>query len=186
MKRAAYAWGVVMVLVPAMAWAHPGHPGGGFFEGWVHPFSGLDHVLGMAAVGLWAARDRPGMRWRVPLAFLVGMLAGGIAGLAGHAPSWMESALAASVLAAAIIAMLALRMPVWIRLLLAVGFAALHGMAHGVELPAAADPAGYTAGFLLASAVLLMLGAWAGTRLQTGARDRWLAAFMGGLALTLF
>jgi urease accessory protein len=37
-------------------------------------------------------------------------------------------------------------------------FAVFHGYAHGVELPSAADPVGYSVGFVLATGLLHALG----------------------------
>jgi urease accessory protein len=34
----------------------------GFMRGFLHPLSGLDHVLSMVAVGLWAAQRGGGAR----------------------------------------------------------------------------------------------------------------------------
>ena len=38
------------------AFAHPSHNVSGFAAGIIHPLSGLDHLLAMVAVGLWAAQ----------------------------------------------------------------------------------------------------------------------------------
>ena len=49
---------IVLVLLAAMtgpAHAHPGHGTNSLFSGLAHPFAGLDHLLAMLAVGLWAA-----------------------------------------------------------------------------------------------------------------------------------
>jgi urease accessory protein len=44
----------VAALAPSAAWAHAdAHPRGGFVAGFLHPISGLDHVVAMVAVGLW-------------------------------------------------------------------------------------------------------------------------------------
>ena len=51
--------------------AHPGHAG---TTGFMHPLSGLDHVLAMISVGLWAARSGGRAVWLVPTAFLVSMV----------------------------------------------------------------------------------------------------------------
>ncbi len=100
-----------IVLLPITAWAHPGHGESGFVNGVLHPFSGLDHVLGMLAVGVWASRNSDSRRWFAPAAFLGGMLAGGVMGLDGMVPMFIESAVAASVVAAALLVILAVRMP---------------------------------------------------------------------------
>jgi urease accessory protein len=51
--RPTSAAALLLVLVPSMAWAHPA-PGvaHGFLHGFGHPFSGVDHLLAMVAVGL--------------------------------------------------------------------------------------------------------------------------------------
>ena len=45
-----------LLLIPALAEAHPGHSGAGFTHGFAHPLGGADHLLAMVAVGLWAAQ----------------------------------------------------------------------------------------------------------------------------------
>src|SRR5205814_4926936 len=53
------------------ALAHIGGHAGGFTNGLAHPFYGLDHVLAMIAVGLWASQlGRPAL-WLLPLTFPV-------------------------------------------------------------------------------------------------------------------
>ena len=52
-KLAAIA--AIALALPALAVAHPGADAGrhdGFLQGFVHPFSGLDHLLAMGAVGI--------------------------------------------------------------------------------------------------------------------------------------
>ena len=63
MKRAAVTTFVAfLVFAPIAALAHPGHDGaGGLVHGFVHPVTGIDHVLAMIAVGVLAAQ-----LWRSP------------------------------------------------------------------------------------------------------------------------
>jgi HupE/UreJ protein len=69
MKRAAVTTFVIFfVLAPAAALAHPGHDGaGGLMYGFVHPVTGIDHVLAMIAVGVLAALYGGRALWLVPL-----------------------------------------------------------------------------------------------------------------------
>ena len=47
----------LLMLVPARAWAHvTGDVAGGLASGFLHPVSGLDHVVAMVAVGMWGAQ----------------------------------------------------------------------------------------------------------------------------------
>ncbi len=62
---------LVLAAVPALA--HGGHAGGHEVSGFLHPFSGLDHLVAMVGVGLWAAllgSRRPAAMVAVPAAFL--------------------------------------------------------------------------------------------------------------------
>lgn len=59
-----------------------------------------------------------------------------------------------------------------------VGFFALfHGMAHGAELPATANPAYFIAGFMLATLALHLIGLFAGFSLKQ--RHVWLTRIVG-------
>lgn len=176
----------LFVLMPASAWAHPGHVDSGLWSGFIHPFSGLDHILAMLAVGVWAARNAGNRRWFAPAAFLIGMIAGGSLGLEGVQPLFLESAIAASALAAGLLAALAMRMPLAVQALIAGTFAVWHGIAHGMELPVLVAPQAYILGFLAATALLLGTGLVLGKMLQRANRDRWLGAGMTALASTLF
>jgi len=90
---------VGLLLSPAMAFAHPGHDHAGVLAGLAHPVFGLDHLLAMLAVGLWAAQQQGTARWALPLTFVVTMLFGGLAGFAGFEMPLMETGIAGSVLA---------------------------------------------------------------------------------------
>ncbi|KAF0138628.1 MAG: urease accessory protein [Rhodospirillaceae bacterium] len=45
-----------LLVVPTAAYAHASLMGGGLGEGFVHPFTGLDHMLAMLTIGLWAGQ----------------------------------------------------------------------------------------------------------------------------------
>lgn len=144
------------------ALAHPGAHHDALAAGFLHPLTGLDHLLALAAAGLCSARWQHGQRLRplfLPL-FLLSLLAGALAGQAGLALPWLETGLAATVVATGLLALAATRVPPAVALPLFAAFAVLHGNAHGLELPLSA-----MAGFIAASALLLVagraLGAWA-------------------------
>src|SRR5206468_2758142 len=65
-KRIAAAAAVLIAFTGAAA-AHSGHAdAGGFAHGFMHPLGGLDHVLAMVAVGLYAALLGGRALWLVP------------------------------------------------------------------------------------------------------------------------
>ena len=170
----------VGVLAAPAAFAHTfGAHGAGFAEGLAHPFLGLDHLLAMLAVGVWAAQLGGAALWRVPGAFLLAMAGGACLAGPGFSPAGLEMGVAASVLA---LGLLVVFTPRWSNgaAALAVGFFALfHGYAHGLEMPQAAAPLAYGLGFLAATASLHMLGLVLGLVLR---RVEW-AARAGGVAI---
>ncbi|WP_312201706.1 HupE/UreJ family protein [Stutzerimonas balearica] len=147
-----------LLLSPALAFAHPGHDHAGVMSGLAHPLFGLDHLLAMLAVGLWAAQQRGAARWALPLTFVATMLFGGLLGFAGIEMPLMETGIAGSVLALGLLVALAVRPPLAIAAGLTALFAASHGVAHGLELPALSSPWGYAAGFVIATAALHAAG----------------------------
>ena len=90
---------LALFLSPAVAFAHAGHDHSGLMAGLAHPVFGLDHLLAMLAVGLWAAQQSGAARWALPLTFVGTMLIGGLLGFNGLQIPLMETGIAASVLA---------------------------------------------------------------------------------------
>jgi urease accessory protein len=140
--------------LPGLALAHPGHEHSGLVAGLGHPLLGLDHLLAMLAVGLWAAQQQGRTRWALPLTFVASMLGGGLLGFAGVQLPLMETGIAASVLALGLLVALAVRPPLPLAIAFTALFALAHGVAHGLELPDLASPATYALGFVLATALL--------------------------------
>lgn len=149
--------------------AHLGHGLDGIWSGVLHPLTGIDHLLAMVAVGILAtvAADRR-LAWATPAAFVAAMVAGGVAGLAGVWSGFVEPTIAVSVMAlGAIIAattMPSLRAGAWV-VAVASGAGAVHGIAHGAEVPQSASPAAYVVGFVAATVALHLAGAAIGSRL---------------------
>ena len=141
------------------ALAHVGdHSHMSFTEGMLHPFSGLDHVLAMVAVGLWASQLGGRALWLLPLTFPAVMAVGAGLGLSGVTLPWVEIGIAGSVMILGAVVALALRPSLAISVPLIGAFALLHGYSHGIELPASASAVGYGAGFSVATLVLHAVG----------------------------
>ena len=130
----------------------------GFVSGLLHPVQGVDHLLAMVAVGIWGAFLRAPLVWVLPVAFPLLMVVGAIAAMARVPVPSVEIGIALSVvlLGGAILA--AWRAPVAVAVALVAAFGLLHGHAHGTELPQAATPAAYAAGFVLATGLLHLAG----------------------------
>jgi urease accessory protein len=151
----------------------------GFGHGFAHPISGLDHVLAMVAVGVFAAQLGGAAIWRVPLAFVGAMAVGGALGVAGVQVPFLEIGIALSVVALGLLIASGAKPPIAVAMV-AVGFFALfHGHAHGAEMPATASGLTYGAGFIAATALLHA----AGVGLEIAATR--IAGLRGGLAVRL-
>jgi urease accessory protein len=150
---------VALAWVPSPAAAHVlAELGGGWGAGFAHPFSGLDHLLAMVAVGVWAAQiGRPAL-WLLPVAFPAAMALGGALGATGFDVPFVEAGIAGSVAVLGLLIAMAVRPPVHIAAALIVVFALCHGHAHGTELPETASPLLYGIGFVLATAILHAIG----------------------------
>lgn len=144
----------------------------GFASGFTHPFSGIDHLLAMVGVGLWAALWSPRHVWKLPVAFVLVMVLGGGLGAFGIPLAGTEIGIAASVLLlGGFVATRARLSPVPAVLLTGL-FGLFHGYAHGLEMRAGVDFAGYAAGFVAATASLHLLGFLFGRSLLPGAFRR--------------
>ena len=149
---------VALLLTPALAFAHPGHGDSGLVAGISHPIGGLDHLLAMVAVGLWAAQQQGAARLALPCTFVGTMLIGGLLGFEGLELPALESGIAASVLALGLAVALAVRPPLVMAVAATALFALFHGVAHGLELPDMSSPWAYAAGFVAATAALHAAG----------------------------
>ena len=150
---------VAAVLGTNTALAHTGVDHGySFFAGLSHPFTGLDHMLAMVSVGLWAGLNGGRALWAWPAAFVGVMLLGGALGVAGVTLPLVESGILASVVVLGLLVLGAFRLPVAAGAALVALFALLHGHAHGTELPAEGAAVSYFLGFALATAALHALG----------------------------
>jgi urease accessory protein len=145
-------------LVAAPAAAHTGHGLDGLAAGFAHPFHGIDHLLAMIAVGVWAGQQGGRAVWALPAAFVGVMALGGVAGCAGIGIAGTENVILVSVLVLGAVVAAALKPPLWIAAPLVGAFALFHGLAHGAELPAAANIDAYAAGFIAATALLHAAG----------------------------
>lgn len=163
---------LIVVLLPTAALAHPGHgEGAGLAAGLAHPFTGIDHIAAMVAVGLWAALKGGRALWAWPAAFVAVMAAGALAGMGGIAVPYVEAGILASVVTLGLLVATAADVPVALGAAIVAVFAVFHGYAHGAELPQGAGAASYLFGFALATAALHGVGIAMATSL-TAARLR--------------
>ena len=178
-----------LVLAPSLAFAHPGLPGHthDLTTGFLHPLGGLDHILAMVAVGLFAAQLGGRALWLVPASFVTMMAAAGLAGMSGVALPMTETGIALSVIVLGAAVALRASMPVAAAMALVGFFAIFHGYAHGLETPETASGLAYGLGFVAATALLHGLGIGLGVVLGRldGAFGRNLVRVAGSVAAVI-
>jgi urease accessory protein len=150
---------LLLTALPAVA--HTGHETGGLGAGLLHPLAGVDHLLAMVMVGLWASLLAGRARrtaWLLPAAFLAALLGGAAIGFTGAPVPFVETGIAATVVALGGALVAALRASLTVGFISVAAAGLLHGVAHGAELPASAAPEIYAAGFVATTTVLHVAG----------------------------
>lgn len=147
-----------LTLTTSPAVAHlPAGEHGSLLAGASHPLFGLDHVIAMLAVGVWALQIGGRGIWAVPAGFVGAMTLGYIgAGLGAPLPL-VEPMILASSIVFGIVVLLALRPAVWSGIAVAAFFGLFHGHAHGAEL-GDAQALTFGIGFITVTAALHALG----------------------------
>lgn len=154
------------LLAPVPALAHgAGDHVHGLVSGLMHPVGGLDHILAMIAVGLWAGLVGGRAMLALPATFLGGMALGGALGMAGTGLPMGEAGILASVIILGALVAASARVTLLVALPLVAGFGLLHGNAHGLELADGNGALGYALGFLVATAALHGAGVLGALRL---------------------
>ena len=152
-----------ILVAPATAQAHVGlHATAELAAGFVHPLTGLDHLLAMLAVGLWSTQHRGRAAWLIPAGFLAALAAGFGTGIAGLVLPVTEHAILASLLVLGLGIAFTIRLPTAAGAGIAAAFALFHGHAHGAELPAETAAVAFGLGMLAASLLLHLTGVVAG------------------------
>src|SRR5437588_8468081 len=155
-KSIAIASTIALIATPALA--HTGETAGGFLAGLAHPIFGPDHVVAMVAVGLWGAFLGAPAIWLLPIVFPLVMAFGGVLGIIGMPLPAVETGIATSAIILGLMIAFAVRPPLWIAAALVGTFAIFHGYAHGRELPDGANAVAFSAGFVIATGLLHLIG----------------------------
>ena len=149
----------ILLLLVTTASAHTEKgAAGGFISGFLHPITGLDHIVAMVAVGLWGAFLGKKAMWALPVIFPMVMALGGALGILGVPLPYVEIGIALSGVVLGLMVAFAVRPPLWVAGVLVGIFAIFHGHAHGTELPNAASPLTFAIGFVISTGLLHLAG----------------------------
>jgi urease accessory protein len=181
-------WLAPLLMLPSLAFAHPGHAEhGGLYAGFAHPVSGVDHLLAMVAVGIWAVHRGGLLRRLAPTTFVFFMTVGALLGANSASLPYGDPLIALSVVVFGMGIVVAARVPPAVGILCIGVFAVLHGFAHGVEATNGMSGE-YLLGMLLATALLHLVGialALAAKHLFGGRTVRWSGIPIAAAGVTL-
>ena len=149
----------ITLLIPTVANAHTGagNPTG-FWHGLGHPIGGLDHILAMVAVGLWAAQIGGKALWLTPGAFVLTMASSSVLGHFGLPLPGIEQGILASDFMLGLLLLFAARFPLAVSTSIVAILAIFHGYAHGAEMPETASGLTYGIGFIISTGGLHLAG----------------------------
>lgn len=154
---------LLLAVISSSAFAHTGIGSiDGFAAGFVHPWLGIDHLLAMLAIGLWAVVCGGRCLWLLPGTFLLAMMGGAWLGFSGVEMAGAETGVAFSVLALGLLLALNRTVSAPLSACLTIVFALGHGYVHAAELAGGANVMTYSLGFLSATAMLHVIGMTAG------------------------
>ncbi|KRB24088.1 urease accessory protein [Mesorhizobium sp. Root172] len=176
-----------MAMLAASATIASAHVGlgyaGGFAHGFWHPIGGVDHVLAMVMVGLFAAQLGGRALYLVPATFVSVMAIGCAVGFAGLPVPFIELGIGLSIVVLGTAVALGFRTVIAVAMAMVGFFGLFHGYAHGAEMPETVAGLAYCAGLIIATALLhscgLALGLIAASR--GGHRGETLMRAAGGL-----
>lgn len=150
-------------LLASPAFAHPGEHATGFWAGFVHPFTGLDHLVVMMLLGVWFALLTRSMAIKSGLAsvgiFALALLIGGQ--LPENSIAAIEWAVLFSGLAVASLILFRMQLG-QLAPVVAATLMVSHGLVHGTEVTG--NLVGYALGACAGMLVLVSL-AYTATRL---------------------
>jgi len=145
---------------PLPALAHSFFGKEGFYDGISHPVLGLDHLFAMICVGILSAQIGGRAIWTVPLTFVSIMTMGGLFGflLIVQEFYFVEVGIILSVILLGIAISIQKKIPIFLIMIFVGIFGLFHGIAHGLEIPAASSPILFILGFIFGTTALHIFG----------------------------
>lgn len=164
------AIGLMVLSAPAIAQTEIS-PFSAVTSGILHPFFGIDHILAMVAVGLWAAMLGGRAIAIVPSAFVGTMLVGFILAVAGVPLLFVEPMILASLVVLGLVIAMTVQIDTAYGAALVGLFALFHGYAHATE-SGASEPLYFGVGLAASTAALHFAGIALGTGITRHPRLR--------------
>ena len=160
MNKNIFIFVVFLLIYPLPVLAHNFTGMVGFYDGISHPVLGFDHFLAMISVGIVSAQIGGRAIWTVPTTFVSIMTIGGLFGffLIIDEFFFVEVGIVFSVILLGFGISIEKKLPTNIIMIFVGIFGLFHGIAHGIEVPAAANPLLFVLGFICGTTALHIFG----------------------------
>lgn len=169
-------------LFPALALAHPGHHHIDWHDGFLHPLTGLDHLMALLAAGVWLAQSETRGKWLLIAAFIA-VLALAIPLGMQFAHLTFEAGIVATLVVLGALMTMDVRGPLGMRAVVVLTTAAIHGFVHGTELPVGEAVTPFIAGLIVSSMMVIAVALAAGGYVRRVLSD--LPARLAGVAVVV-
>ena len=160
MNKNIFIFLICLLAYPFPAIAHNFTGMVGFYDGISHPVLGFDHFLAMISVGIVSAQIGGKAIWTVPATFVIIMTLGGVFGflLIINEFFFVEVGIILSVILLGFGISIEKKIPTKLIMVFVGIFGLFHGIAHGIEVPAAANPLLFVLGFICGTSALHIFG----------------------------
>ncbi len=170
----------LFLIASHVSFAH-GFGGSGF----LHPLTGLDHLLAMIAVGVWSAQLGGKSIYLVPMSFLAMMLLGGIIGIKNISIGYVELMISLSVVFLGFTIAINKKVALLFAAIAVALFGFSHGYSHGLEINNTLNTAEYIIGFLVTTFGLHIVGASKGLLLLEKTNGQKHLRFFGAITFAI-
>jgi urease accessory protein len=174
---------LAILLLPAVAAAHPIKGVGDFYAGMLHPLTALDFLLPWIALALFAGQQGKKGALLVLSIFPVAILLGAVLALAFRQPAWLSAANLAIIPLLGLSVALAFSCPAFLIVVFSAAVGLLQGLANGAEITSAISPWRFIPGLTVISILVIAYGIgvvrslerpW--TRIAVRVAGSWIAA----------
>ena len=160
MNKSLFIFLTCLLLYPLPVVAHNFTGMVGFYDGISHPVLGFDHFLAMISVGIVSAQIGGRDIWTISTTFVAIMTIGGLFGffLIVDEFFFVEVGIIFSVILLGFGISIEKKIPTNLIMVFVGIFGLFHGIAHGIEVPAAANPLLFVLGFVCGTTALHIFG----------------------------
>ena len=163
----------------------------GFYDGLSHPVLGLDHFLAMVSVGILRSLIGGRAIWTIPSLFVFMMIIGGVLGMILEMnllflqfniffiSNFVEIGIILSVILLGLAIVIQKQLNFLIVMFFISIFGLCHGLAHGMEIPWAANPILFALGFSAGTATLHIFGVGIGIFANQSNFSNWVLRIFG-------